>query len=878
MNEPSPPPDPFETILSGEYGALRPDTDFQKPNRAELYRLIHAQAKPLSALCISGGGIRSATFALGAIQGLAELGILQEFDYMSTVSGGGYIGGWLTAWIQRAAGISNVIPHLKKDAPPIPPGEADPIQHLREYNNYLTPKLGAFSGDTWTLASTIIRNVFLNWLVLIPLFLSALVAPRLVLSVFDYAELNKFVDSVTVNPWAVYGLPLLAGSLFIYSMFSTLRYLPGVGNRSHTQADFVRNVLGPLVAASLFFCACYSLTFSSEPDPLAEMGWMLTPCSGAWALYLVFCGKPFKERLRLLISHLSLAIALLGLGTGAAAWVLTHYLFDNTTWPQYVTVGPPLLLFGFAVAGAIFVGLSSRVLKDEDREWLSRAAARLLLFCLIWLVGCALVLIVPTWAFGWPVWGKSVLSAVGVIAAASSSLAGFRGSYTRPGQTTTRPKTSLSSVVLKVAPAVFTLSVTVGLAILTNIIISAISKHPLVWWSHDQLLTHTTWKVNLELGAAFFLLSWTMARYVNINVFSLEGMYRNRLIRAYLGASNSNRKANKFTGFSQSDNFSMHELDARQRPFHVVNLTLNLVKGDRLAWQQRKAESFTVSPLHCGSAQLGYRSSVDYGGKHGISLGTAITISGAAASPNMGYHSSPLIGLIMTLFNVRLGAWLGNPGKANSIAWKEESPRSAIGSLVKEAFGLTSDRSDYVYLSDGGHFENLGIYEMLLRRCHTIVVLDAGCDEFFTYDDLGNALRKIRIDMKIPITFTGEANIPSAKPTKRCVTATLHYSAVDGLCPDGELIYIKPMILGDESPDVATYHASHKSFPHQSTEEQWFDESQTESYRMLGLHTVDQIFCGWTAAPLKNLRRHVETEYLKIPVPVALSKTAEQAG
>ena len=92
----------------------------------------------------------------------------------------------------------------------------------------------------------------------------------------------------------------------------------------------------------------------------------------------------------------------------------------------------------------------------------------------------------------------------------------------------------------------------------------------------------------------------------------------------------------------------------------MLNFALNLVGGKRLAWQQRKAETFTATPLHCGSRDVGYRPSSGYGG--GISLGTAIAISGAAASPNMGYHSSSAVGFIMTLFNARQGCWLGNPG------------------------------------------------------------------------------------------------------------------------------------------------------------------------------------------------------------------------
>ena len=861
------PPLSFEAVLSAEYTALRPGVDFNSADRDELFQRALHQEKPFTALCISGGGIRSATFALGAIQGLAEHGILGEFDYMSTVSGGGYIGGWLTAWMKRANGLANVVPGLLRNAREAGAGLADPIQHLREYNNYLTPKIGAFSGDTWTLAATVIRNVFLNWLVLIPLFMCALMVPRIALSGFYYTQLT-LDQSGTIRAEAVkfsvavaYVLPILAVALFAYCMFSTLRYLPGVGKHDHTSADFTHSVLIPLVLSAVAVCAYDCLHFL-EADQAPGLGTltlcMLSTCAAAWLIYLAFCGRSLAERWRLLIGPLSFAIALLGIGTGAATWLVSYFL-ASARWTEYVTFGPPLLLLSFSVSGAVFIGLSSGALEDDDREWLSRAAAKLLLFCFVWISACALVLIAPGWAFHWNVWGKSLLASVGAAAAWSSSLAGFRGAKTGPGQSASRPKTSLIGVVLKIAPVLFVLLLTVGLAMGTNLLVAQLSAPSTDWSDHEMLVTHTDWLEATVLALGFFLLSWVMARYININVFSLEGMYRNRLIRAYLGASNPKRAANKFTGFSASDNFKMHEIDPTLRPFHVLNLTLNLVSGDRLAWQQRKAESFTVTPLHCGSSiQNGYRDSATYGGKDGISLGTAVTISGAAASPNMGYHSSPIIGLIMTLFNVRLGAWMGNPVKAGSATWKESGPRSAIGALVKEALGLTSNKSDYVYLSDGGHFENLGIYEMVQRRCRTIVVLDSGCDETFTYEDLGNALRKIRIDLKIPINFGETGKMPSSKPKKRCFTATIQYSALDANLQDGELLYIKPMILGNEPPDVASYHSSHLSFPHQSTADQWFDESQTESYRMLGLHTIDDICTGWKRGPLAELRHFVD--------------------
>jgi hypothetical protein len=127
-------------------------------------------------------------------------------------------------------------------------------------------------------------------------------------------------------------------------------------------------------------------------------------------------------------------------------------------------------------------------------------------------------------------------------------------------------------------------------------------------------------------------------------------------------------------------------------------MALNLVHGKRLAWQQRKAETFTATRLHAGSARIGYQPSEHYGDHKGLALGTVMAISGAAASPNMGYHSSSLMTFLMTFFNARLGWWLPNPGKAGKGLWREPGPKSALGSLLGEALGLTDDESSYVYL------------------------------------------------------------------------------------------------------------------------------------------------------------------------------------
>jgi hypothetical protein len=347
--------------------------------------------------------------------------------------------------------------------------------------------------------------------------------------------------------------------------------------------------------------------------------------------------------------------------------------------------------------------------------------------------------------------------------------------------------------------------------------------------------------------------------WINVNSFSLHAMYRQRLIRAYLGASNAARTPHPFTGFDERDNMPMCAL-TRHRPLHVVNMTLNLVGGAKLAWQERKAEPFTSTRLHTGSCRVGYRTSTLYGGRYRnvkrqtpISLGTAMTISGAAASPSMGYNSSPLLTIVMALFNARLGWWLGNPSR-DGTAWRLPGPRFGIRTFVDEMLGQTNDRNTWIYLSDGGHFENLGVYEMVLRRCAIVILSDAGADPAFRYEDLGNAVRKIRIDLGIPIDFDmpmPAAWTSTAAPGRHCAIGRIRYSAVDEGAEDGVLIYLKPSITGDEPADVRHYASQRPTFPHETTTDQFFSEAQFESYRRLGLHVVEQI-CGDTDGPFEG--------------------------
>jgi predicted acylesterase/phospholipase RssA len=365
---------------------------------------------------------------------------------------------------------------------------------------------------------------------------------------------------------------------------------------------------------------------------------------------------------------------------------------------------------------------------------------------------------------------------------------------------------------------------------------------------------------------------WVALRRVDVNAFSLQGLYANRLIRAYLGASRYPRDADPYTQFDYQDDVPMRKLradaagltkDAQKRgeqlrtydgPYPLVNVALNLVHGDKLDWQERKAAAFVLTPHHCGSDVTGYCPTVlDGKTKAGLdeektyagdlTLGTAVAISGAAASPNSGYHSSPAVTFLLTVFNARLGSWLGNP--SNPDTREQPSPWYGMMHLFKEMIGWTDATSKYVYLSDGGHFENLAVYELIKRRCQFVVVCDAGQDESHAFEDLGNMIRKVRIDHKIRIEISPDFLRLQKEPRKsrwHCAVGKIRYDDVDKEQAPGLLIYVKPSLTGDEPADVLHYATGHPAFPHETTADQFYTESQFESYRALGQHIAEAVF------------------------------------
>jgi hypothetical protein len=889
----------FHEVLWEELKRLRPrlagDPKASAPDIRSLYRRIGEEGEPLAGLCLSGGGIRSATFNLGVIQGLARLGLLGRFDYLSSVSGGGYIAGWLRTWMARE-GRDAVLAKLAKtpaqqEADPLRP-EPAPVRHLREYSNYLTPRLGLMSADTWAVAAIISRNLLLNWLVIVPLLAAAVCIPQFWLLIVRSQGLDTHFEVNTAM-----GITL-ATALFASVSTHYLRRFGKDPSKKRTQLTYVFwSVLPLLLSAVLLAATAIWIKVpwrdgTVGPDRWRDLffGFAVLWCVGipllGWAASAFLpdrrrdsAGNPEPRP-----SRLGELLALIGSGLCSAAvlaWVTYGWFQSLVERPTlYAIFAVPILLGVYLLGRALFVAfvnpagarhtVDKSTVQDPDREWWARLSGWILLCCLGATALCLISL-----GGGWALeklhnWLPGALAAVGGVSGLLVKLLG--GSGGTSGKEKEAGGSRLQELVLAVAAPVFIICLLIFLSQGTAWLCDR-------WLGTDLNQSSAAFTgpgqtgAGLSLGeAASFLLipggalalAFLMGLVVNVNRFSMQGLYRNRLVRAYLGASNPSRRADPFTGFDANDNLAMWELwkdGFAEKPLPVINCSLNLVSAssERLAWQERKAESFSITPFYCGNYDLGYRDSHQYGGPAGISVGTAVSISGAAANPNMGFHSSPTLAFLMTLFNARLGAWLGNPGEKGETTFRKTGPKQAIRPLLSELFGMSTDKSPYVSLSDGGHFENLGIYEMVLRRCRFLVVCDAASDPTVAFGDLGNAIRKVRIDFGVPIEFEKKVQILSRDKEgvgTYCATAFIRYSAVDGTPPerDGYLIYIKPALSAGMPPDpldVYSYARISETFPHETTADQWFSESQFESYRALGRFLISLVSQG--DAPFNNL-------------------------
>ena len=898
-----------------------------------------AKAAKLFGLALSGGGIRSATFNLGVIQALASNSLLGKFHYMSTVSGGGYIGMWLSALVHRitggdiqraeaaiAAASELKAPQTKLQSVEDVSKAAHAIFFLRQYSNYLTPRKRLLSGDTLAAAGTYLRNVTINQLILVLVFSALMTIP------YWAAWSAHRLFQHTYVAWA--GALLLVGAAVLMGL--CIWAVPAPGDKpSHSRFWSAQPVLvatsigltlmGVLALTIALFGRVPPVNFTevAADNTVAPQWPSLTPfvvwfAVGYALLWLVGACAAFSLRLISRYVHerkqnaaatksnddagaestwpgwpdsgLIVLIAFVaGLIGGYVTYQVTTAIelwLSQPKWHPFFAWGVtgiafPAIVFCIWCTLTIHTALASERFHEARREWWARVGGMVLALSLGWTLLVALsVLAAPTVK-----WGELTLAAGGLTWLVTTIGGVLLG---KSKLTPAIDKPSSRQILSKIAPSVFVLGFLFLIAWGVHSLLSAVSvrvvdrdRHEIATCIHDtndkgvdeaftgssdskpsyyayaivmtcnmHAILEGPWNYISLCTLALLGAGLGLGRCASINLFSLNNFYGNRLTRCYVGASTQPRSPNPFTGLAYKDRVDFRDLGPRdgkktQKPIHIVNTALNLVGGKELAWQQRKAAAFSFTPLFTGfalpptteiSAEEGFWPTAIYAGGSGPSMGNLMAISGAAASPNMGYHSDPAMGFLLTVFNVRLGRWCANPASNDARIISRHGPAVGWWFLLKELFGMTSAVSDFVYLSDGGHFENLGLYELVRRRCQTIVVSDASHDPNYTFEDLGNAIRKCRVDLGVEITINVDPirlRKDTAFSSDPVAVGEIRYPG-DGEIASGRMIFIKTGLTGEEPAELREYKANHPEFPHRSTSDQFFDEPTFESYRSLG--------------------------------------------
>jgi len=330
---------------------------------------------------------------------------------------------------------------------------------------------------------------------------------------------------------------------------------------------------------------------------------------------------------------------------------------------------------------------------------------------------------------------------------------------------------------------------------------------------------------------------------LDINFTSPHRHYRNKLAEAYL--IRPARKPDPKKPFDDTVSVPLSHLgeQAPRAPYHLINCALNVPGSSDPRMQGRLADFFLFSPRYCGSPLTGYEETEKWekADAH-LDLGTAMAISGAAAAPQMGLGTMKRLSFWLALLNVRLGYWVRKPG--NHALLFGGAP--GLWFLLKEMLGTMNEESAWLNVSDGGHIENLGVYELLRRRCKYIVAIDGEQDPKMTFKALTTLQRLAFIDFGVHL----DLDLDDLRLNDRGLSRShfrfcrIRYPR-DGRDSEevyGYLLYIKLSLTGNEGEFIRRYRLDEPTFPHHSTADQLFSETQFEAYRSLGEHIGDKLF------------------------------------
>jgi hypothetical protein len=357
-----------------------------------------------------------------------------------------------------------------------------------------------------------------------------------------------------------------------------------------------------------------------------------------------------------------------------------------------------------------------------------------------------------------------------------------------------------------------------------------------LWLSHYVILNPSRPSVGaLAVITTAALLYSTFI--LNINFASPHAFYRDRLARTYL-----TRAVDGDAAVQRCDPQPLSGMNPfGKAPYHLVNCAVNIPGCKDPNLRGRNADFFLFSKHFCGSPTTGMDSTANWEKMDWhLDLGTAMAISGAAAAPNMGTLTSVRYKFWLALLNIRLGYWLRRPSAGHTGLLARFRPPTGWYYFLLELTGAMSEKTRYLNLSDGGHIENLGVYELLRRRCKFVVAVDGEADPQRSFGGLLTLTQLAKIDLGVTI----EPDLADLR-MERDGLGRAHFGLSRIDYPDGShglLLYVKSSLTGNESEFLRKYRVDNPDFPHQSTAKQLFSETQFEAYRALGEHIATDLF------------------------------------
>jgi hypothetical protein len=384
-------------------------------------------------------------------------------------------------------------------------------------------------------------------------------------------------------------------------------------------------------------------------------------------------------------------------------------------------------------------------------------------------------------------------------------------------------------------PALVRLTLSVIAAVAAPVFILGADLAAFRWMEYNG------WTCVVLLLAALVVATVFFFFVLNINFTSPHRHYRKKLGEAYLIQQAPDPKPAE--PFASNVRLLLSNATAHPRaPYHLINCALNVPGSDDLKMQGRLTDFFLFSPAFCGSPLVRYERTTEWekADPH-LDVGTAMAISGAAAAPQMGLGTMRQLTFWLALLNIRLSYWARDPRRLSDFF---STP--TLWHLFQEMFGLAHEEGHFLNLSDGGHIENLGVYELLRRRCKFIVAIDGEQDPKMTFQALTTLQRLAYIDLGVKI----EINLDDLRLNARGMTRShFGFSRIayprgsrDGEPAYGYFLYVKLSLTGNEGEFLRRYRLDEPDFPHHSTADQFFTEAQFEAYRSLGEHVGDKLF------------------------------------